>query len=138
MTVAVVSPFLPTRDPRTESWFLLGDLKLLVTMLACYVYLVSQWYPGIFFIRKQPIQSDTFHIRNFIKCPQAKKGIPMLMEGRKPMKLVLATRIYSFIMTSASVYFLMRTLPRTYFGGGYSFVCQGELNNQRESHSDAV
>ncbi|XP_003737549.1 elongation of very long chain fatty acids protein 4 [Galendromus occidentalis] len=107
MSVAVESPFLPTRDPRTENWFLLGDLKLLLTLLVSYIYL-------------------------------AKKGIPKFMESRKPMKLVLASRIYSSIMTAASIYFLMRTLPRTYFGGGYSFVCQGVDYNDRSEQTMEV
>ncbi|OQR77985.1 elongation of very long chain fatty acids protein 4-like [Tropilaelaps mercedesae] len=41
---SVQSPFLPSKDARTEGWFMLGDLKLLVTLLACYVYLARVDY----------------------------------------------------------------------------------------------
>lgn len=51
------------------------------------------------------------------------------MTNRKPFELVNATRLYSAIMVVCSVYFLSQTLPLTYFGGGYDYLCQGECTS---------
>ncbi|XP_022707699.1 elongation of very long chain fatty acids protein 7-like isoform X2 [Varroa jacobsoni] len=103
----IQSPFFSSKDQRTEGWLMLDDPKLLITILACYVYLV-------------------------------KRAIPSVMANRKPFELVWSTRLYSLIMVASNVYFLCRTLPLTYFGGGYSFLCQGVDYDDRSSRTMEV
>lgn len=40
----IQSPFFSSKDQRTEGWLMLDDPKLLITILACYVYLVRDYY----------------------------------------------------------------------------------------------
>ncbi|XP_064472829.1 very long chain fatty acid elongase AAEL008004-like [Ornithodoros turicata] len=82
-------------DPRTKEWFAAGNVPLLLTLLVSYVYFVK--------------------IRG-----------PRIMKNRKPMDHVKPLIIvYNAAMVLTNVYFCYNFLRRTYFGGGYSFACQG-------------
>lgn len=47
------------------------------------------------------------------------------MKNREPFQLKQTIRAYNVFMMLANAYFLRIGLANTYFGGGYSFFCQG-------------
>ncbi|KAH9381017.1 hypothetical protein HPB48_008231 [Haemaphysalis longicornis] len=54
-----------------------------------------------------------------------KVGGPRWMKGRDPYDLKRAILAYNVFTVLANLYVLCRMLSLTYFGGGYSFLCQG-------------
>ncbi|KAK8778439.1 hypothetical protein V5799_020220 [Amblyomma americanum] len=83
------------RDPRTAEWALAGDKRFIVCLLVAYVYLV-------------------------------KIGGPRFMKGRQPYENVKPLIIlYNAAMVLLNCYFCGAFLVRTYWGGGYSLLCQG-------------
>ncbi|KAK8778167.1 hypothetical protein V5799_020492 [Amblyomma americanum] len=55
----------------------------------------------------------------------AKIGGPRWMKDRKPYGLRYAILAYNIATAVANAYFFYRYARLTYFGGGYSFLCQG-------------
>lgn len=83
------------RDPRTQGWFLSGNIPVVCTLLLSYVYFV-------------------------------KVAGPRYMKGRKPMDgLKPAILVYNAAMVVLNVFFSYSFLKRSYWGGSYSFYCQG-------------
>lgn len=92
---AVVTDTFLPRDPRTMGWPLVGSKQFLITLLLGYVYLV-------------------------------KIGGPRFMKGRKAYdNLKPVIMIYNLSMVLLNAYFVYNFLKRSYFGGGYSIICQG-------------
>ncbi|XP_064472828.1 very long chain fatty acid elongase AAEL008004-like [Ornithodoros turicata] len=87
---------LVARDPRTRDWwFVGGNVPLLVAILSTYVY--------------------------FVKVVG-----PRFMRDRKPMDHLKPLIVfYNGAMTVTNIYFCYHFFRRSYFGGGYSFLCQG-------------
>ncbi|XP_065302875.1 very long chain fatty acid elongase AAEL008004-like [Dermacentor albipictus] len=83
------------RDPRTASWFLVGNVPFLLFLLLGYVYVVK------------------------IGGPRFMKGRKPY-ESIKPVIV-----IYNATMVLLNCYFVVAFLSKTYLGGGYSFICQG-------------
>ncbi|KAH7936546.1 hypothetical protein HPB49_001018 [Dermacentor silvarum] len=54
----------------------------------------------------------------------AKVAGPRWMKGREPYNVKRGILAYNAFTVLANSYFLYRMLPLTYFGGGYSFLCQ--------------
>ncbi|XP_065311003.1 very long chain fatty acid elongase AAEL008004-like [Dermacentor albipictus] len=63
----------------------------------------------------------------------AKVAGPRWMKGREPYNVKRGILAYNAFTVLANAYFLYRMLPLTYFGGGYSFLCQGiGTNSERD------
>ncbi|XP_050026887.1 very long chain fatty acid elongase AAEL008004-like [Dermacentor andersoni] len=63
----------------------------------------------------------------------AKVAGPRWMKGREPYNVKRGILAYNAFTVLANAYFLYRMLPLTYFGGGYSFLCQGMgTNSERD------
>lgn len=83
------------RDPRTKDWPLAGNFPLISALLAGYVYVV-------------------------------KIAGPRFMKGRHPMQnLRPYIMLHNIFMIVANVFFLYNIGKRSYFGGGFSWFCQG-------------
>ncbi|KAH6929095.1 hypothetical protein HPB50_023393 [Hyalomma asiaticum] len=61
----------------------------------------------------------------------AKIGGPRWMKGREPYDVKRCILAYNAFTVLANAYLLYRMLPLTFFGGGYSVLCQG-TNTDRE------
>lgn len=85
---------LPTRDPRTLSWFGAGDWITLIYILGLYVGTV-------------------------------KILLPKYMEKRKEYNLLGFIRAYNLVLVAINALFFYQIGRRSYFGGGYSWFCQG-------------
>ncbi|KAH9381021.1 hypothetical protein HPB48_008235 [Haemaphysalis longicornis] len=68
----------------------------------------------------------------------AKVGGPRWMKDRKPFQLRSAILTYNIVTAGANAYFFYRFARLTYFGGGYSFFCQGVSRATDDEHSMAI
>ncbi|XP_022651309.1 elongation of very long chain fatty acids protein 4-like isoform X1 [Varroa jacobsoni] len=60
------------------------------------------------------------------------------MKNREPFQLKQTIRAYNVFMMLANAYFLRIGLANTYFGGGYSFFCQGIYGRNDENFLWAI
>lgn len=51
--------------------------------------------------------------------------LPQFMANRKEFKLLRIIRLYNLLLVAINVYFFYNLARNTYFGGGYSLLCQG-------------
>ncbi|XP_028966799.1 elongation of very long chain fatty acids protein 4-like [Galendromus occidentalis] len=100
MTLGLTKVLLDTNvfwspvDPRTDGWFLVGNLPALIALLVGYVYVAK------------------------IAGPRWMKNRPPF-DNLKPV-----IRVYNFAMVLINALMLKYLLARTYLGGGYSLYCQ--------------
>ncbi|KAL1436628.1 hypothetical protein MTO96_049528 [Rhipicephalus appendiculatus] len=58
-------------------------------------------------------------------CTWPRSAAPRWMKNREPYKLRHAILTYNVATALVNAYFCYRYARITYFGGGYSFFCQG-------------
>ncbi|KAH9381020.1 hypothetical protein HPB48_008234 [Haemaphysalis longicornis] len=106
------------------------------------VWYSSQLYEHVWSLRDRRLDSWTTITKGSFVFPLligyiyvAKVGGPRWMKGRNPYDLKRAILAYNVFVVLASAYFVCRMLPLTYFGGGYSFLCQGVglSNSERDT-----